>query len=132
MSRTLFVVLDYPRQTVDGGLQQCARQRGWRLERVARGKLPRRLQAGGLAVAVAASLPRAGLGAIVTAFAALARNDMVFGPDDDGFYWLIGWSRRRRAPPAMFRSTLDRALAAMPANFWVELLPSEAFPPLSL
>ena len=36
-------------------------------------------------VAVAATLPRAGLQAIATAFTALARNDMVFGPDDDGF-----------------------------------------------
>jgi hypothetical protein len=133
--RPLFlVVTDYPRQAVDGRLRQLAKQRGWHLRRVPRGKpagltrsLPR-----GTAVAVSARLPRAGHVAIAAAVAALARNDMVFGPDDDGFYWLIGWSRRRRIPPAMCRPALDDALAAMPANFWVELLPSEDFAPLRL
>jgi hypothetical protein len=130
----LIVVTDYPRQTVDGRLRQVARERGWHFKRVPRGKLGGQVRSlpRGTAVAVSASLPRADYAAIAAAFATLLRHDMVFGPDDDGFYWLIGWSRRRRIPPAMFQPALDDALAAMPANFWVELLPSEDFAPLRL
>lgn len=134
MPRHLLVVLDHPRQTVDGRLQQMARCRGWNLVTIRRGGFvqARALLPRGATVAVAASLPRAGLAAIETAFAALSRNDMVFGPDDDGFYWLVGWARRRRVPPEMFGPALDEALALMPANFWVELLPSENYPRLKL
>lgn len=134
MPRYLLVAVDHPRQAIDGKLQQLARRRGWRLLRVRRGDIGRllRLSPRGAAVAVAARLPRAGLVAIEAAFAALLRNDMVYGPDDDGFYWLVGWSRRRRVPRAMFSPALDHALAPMPANFWVELLPSEDYPRLRL
>jgi hypothetical protein len=132
MQRCLFVVTDYPRQIIDGRLRHLAKQRGLQVARIPRGKLSglARSLPHGTAVAVPARLPRAGQAAIAAAFAALLRNDMVFGPDDDGFYWLIGWARRRRIPPAMLHPALDDALAAMPANFWVELLPSEDYPPL--
>jgi glycosyltransferase A (GT-A) superfamily protein (DUF2064 family) len=132
--RYLLVVLDQPRQAVDGRLQHMARRRGWHFVKLRRGAFARAraLLPRGTAIVVAATLPRAGEDALLSAFAALRRNDMVFGPDDDGLYWLVGWSRRRRVPPAMFSPALDEALAPMPANFWVELLPSETYPPLKL
>lgn len=37
------------------------------------------------------------------AFAALGRNDAVFGPAPDGGYWLIGLRRRRAIPPGLFK-----------------------------
>lgn len=39
---------------------------------------------------------------IAEAFAALGRNDAVFGPAPDGGYWLIGLRRVRAIPPALF------------------------------
>lgn len=39
---------------------------------------------------------------IAEAFAALGRNDAVFGPAPDGGYWLIGLRRRRGVPPTLF------------------------------
>jgi len=51
---------------------------------------------------------------IAEAFAALGRHDAVFGPADDGGYWLIGLARRRAIPPQMFagvRWSTEHALA---------------------
>ncbi len=39
---------------------------------------------------------------IAEAFAALGRNDAVFGPAPDGGYWLIGLRRVRAIPPTLF------------------------------
>lgn len=39
---------------------------------------------------------------IAEAFAALGRNDAVFGPAPDGGYWLIGLRRVRAVPPTLF------------------------------
>ncbi|HLI22347.1 MAG TPA: DUF2064 domain-containing protein [Stellaceae bacterium] len=134
MSSYLILAIDYPRQTIDGRVQQLARRHGWRLLRLERGEIACRLRSStsSSSVAIAATLPRAGHSALRAAFAALRRNDVVYGPDDGGHYWLIGRSRRRRMPRGMLRSALDDALAAMPANFCVELLPSESYPPLRL
>ena len=39
---------------------------------------------------------------IAEAFAALGNHDAVFGPADDGGYWLIGLRRVRAVPPILF------------------------------
>ena len=39
---------------------------------------------------------------IVDAFASLGAHDAVFGPANDGGYWLVGAQRRRALPPSMF------------------------------
>ena len=57
------------------------------------------------------------------AFAALRGSDAVFGPADDGGYWLIGLARRRAAPD-LFRDVrwstshaLADTLATLPSEF---------------
>jgi hypothetical protein len=62
------------------------------------------------------------------AFRALERVDAVFGPADDGGYWLIGLSRKRRAP-ALFNGVrwssahaLADTIASLPSDFAVERL----------
>lgn len=40
---------------------------------------------------------------VAEAFAALGRNDAVFGPAEDGGYWLVGLKRTRAVPPSIFR-----------------------------
>lgn len=59
------------------------------------------------------------------AFRALERADAVFGPADDGGYWLIGLSRKRCAP-ALFRGVrwssayaLTDTMKSLPSNFAV-------------
>jgi len=51
---------------------------------------------------------------IAEAFAALGNHDAVFGPADDGGYWLIGLRRTRAIPPTIFagvRWSTQHALA---------------------
>ncbi|WP_370339309.1 TIGR04282 family arsenosugar biosynthesis glycosyltransferase [Parvularcula marina] len=57
------------------------------------------------------------------AFHALGRDDAVFGPSDDGGYWLIGLARRRPAP-RLFEdvawstdTALDDTIASLPESF---------------
>lgn len=63
------------------------------------------------------------------AFAALGRADAVFGPAEDGGYWLIGLARRRRAPGLFkdVRWSSEHALAdtaaGLPASFRIHRLP---------
>ncbi|MFZ5617010.1 MAG: TIGR04282 family arsenosugar biosynthesis glycosyltransferase, partial [Pseudomonadota bacterium] len=59
------------------------------------------------------------------AFDALAGHDAVFGPSDDGGYWLIGLARRRAAP-GLFRDVrwssahaLEDTIASLPRAFSV-------------
>jgi len=54
----------------------------------------------GPVVLVGSDIPALGPAQIRTAFQALGRNDLVFGPAKDGGYWLIASARRRgRMPP---------------------------------
>jgi rSAM/selenodomain-associated transferase 1 len=52
----------------------------------------------GPVVIIGADAPGVRADLIGAAFAALGRHDAVFGPADDGGYWLIGLARRRAAP----------------------------------
>ena len=57
---------------------------------------------------------------IASAFQALGSAEAVFGPADDGGYWLIGLQRgRRAAPPRLFRNvrwSTEHALGDTAAN----------------
>ncbi len=62
------------------------------------------------------------------AFHALGRIDAVFGPAEDGGYWLIGLARRKPAP-GLFHGVrwssahaLEDTLASLPQNFDVQYL----------
>ncbi len=64
------------------------------------------------------------------AFKALGRADAVFGPAEDGGYWLIGLSRRRAAP-GLFNNVrwstkyaLADTMKTLPQYFQVEMLES--------
>lgn len=60
---------------------------------------------------------------IATAFEALQSKDAVFGPAEDGGYWLIGLAQRRRAPDLFTdvrwstEHTLDDTVRTLPASF---------------
>lgn len=53
----------------------------------------------GPVVLVGADLPRLRPAHIARAFTALGRADAVFGPAEDGGFWLVGLARRRGTPP---------------------------------
>ena len=50
---------------------------------------------------VGSDIPAIGADDIAAAFSALGRADLVFGPAEDGGYWLVG-ARRRPAVPRLF------------------------------
>lgn len=52
----------------------------------------------GPVVIIGADIPGIRAGHVAAAFAALGRYDAVFGPADDGGYWLVGLRRRPRVP----------------------------------
>lgn len=56
----------------------------------------------GPAVLIGSDIPAIARAHIADAFAALGRHDAVFGPAEDGGYWLVG-QRRLRAMPGLFR-----------------------------
>ena len=69
------------------------------------------------AVLVGCDIPGLGRADIAAAFKALGRADAVFGPAEDGGYWLVGLGPRR--PPAPFagvRWSTEHALADTLAN----------------
>lgn len=51
---------------------------------------------------IGADIPGLGRAQIARAFAALGRHDAVFGPAEDGGYWLVGLKHPHRAPPGLF------------------------------
>ena len=57
----------------------------------------------GPVVIVGSDIPAVTPARIATAFKALAGSDVVFGPAEDGGYWLIGL-RGRRVPARLFRN----------------------------
>lgn len=84
----------------------------------------------GPVIIIGADAPQMRTRHIRKAFSALARKDAVFGPADDGGYWLIGLSRRRAAPH-LFKSVrwssphaLEDTLKNLPDSFSVQFLES--------
>lgn len=72
----------------------------------------------GPAVLIGSDIPAITRAHIAAAFAALGRRDAVFGPAEDGGYWLVG-QRRLRALPDLFRAvrwSSPHALADTLAN----------------
>lgn len=83
----------------------------------------RRFPPGPVAI-IGADIPDIGRGDIAAAFAALGRHDAVFGPAEDGGYWLVGLSRRRRIPAGLFRGVRWSTRHALADS--VETLPGES------
>jgi rSAM/selenodomain-associated transferase 1 len=70
------------------------------------------------AVIVGSDVPAAGAADVRAAFRALGRADAVFGPAEDGGYWLVGFGPRRVARPfAGVRWSTEHALSDTLANF---------------
>ena len=70
------------------------------------------------AVLVGSDIPGLGPADIAAAFHALGRADAVFGPAEDGGYWLVGLGPRRPERPfAAVRWSTRHALADTLANF---------------
>jgi uncharacterized protein len=83
---------------------------GARLDRAVRGR--RRV------VIVGSDIPGVTRADIAAAFRALGRADAVFGPAEDGGYWLVGLAPRRPLRPfAAVRWSSEHALADTLANF---------------
>lgn len=110
-SHTRFWPLSRHRQSI-GRIAQGYGNLGDRMGRVLR-DLPR-----GPAVIVGSDIPGIDVRAIHDAFRALQSHDAVFGPAEDGGYWLVGLRRRPRPrnhlPGRLFRSvrwSTEHALA---------------------
>ncbi len=70
------------------------------------------------AVLIGSDIPALDATDIAAAFRALGRADAVFGPSEDGGYWLVGFGPRRpEAPFARVRWSSEHALADTLANF---------------
>jgi len=85
---------------------------GQRMDRALR-RFPR-----GRAAIVGSDIPAAGAGDLAAAFRALGCACAVFGPAEDGGYWLVGLGPRRPAKPFVgVRWSTEHALADTLANF---------------
>lgn len=83
------------------------------------GRMLRSMPAGPVCV-IGADIPRITRTHIAEAFAALGVHDAVFGPAEDGGYWLVGAQRRRALPPGLFagvRWSTEYALSDTLATF---------------
>lgn len=63
---------------------------------------------------IGSDIPRIAPAHVARAFDVLARRDLVFGPAEDGGFWLVGAARRRALPAALFqdvRWSSEHALA---------------------
>jgi rSAM/selenodomain-associated transferase 1 len=81
-------------------------------------RMARVLARGRRTVVVGCDIPGLTAGDIRAAFRALGRADAVFGPAEDGGYWLVGFGPRRPARPfAGVRWSTEHALADTLANF---------------
>ena len=77
----------------------------------------RRVRRGRVAI-IGCDIPGAGPADVAAAFRALGRADAVFGPAEDGGYWLVALGPRRPARPfAAVRWSGPHALADTRANF---------------
>lgn len=69
-------------------------------------------------VIIGSDIPHATAGDVARAFQALGRTQAVFGPAEDGGYWLVGLGPRRPARPfGAVRWSSPHALADTEANF---------------
>ena len=78
----------------------------------------------GPVVIIGADIPGIMPSLIEKAFAALGDHDAVFGPAEDGGYWLVGLKRMRRTPPGFMRDvrwssadTLSDTIATLPSDW---------------
>ena len=82
----------------------------------------------GPTVIIGTDSPQIDPGHIREAFSALGTADAVFGPSDDGGYWMIGMARRRPAPRLFegvawsTETALDDTIASLPETFRVRQL----------
>ena len=110
---------------------------GRRFERMeqAKGDLGERMKAAiaempkGPIVIIGADAPGLKSRHLKCAFTSLSRVDAVFGPAEDGGYWLIGLARRKPVP-GLFKNVrwstpfaLDDTLKSLPDSYSVEWLP---------
>jgi hypothetical protein len=85
---------------------------GQRMDRVIR-----RFPKGNVAI-VGSDIPDAGTADLLAAFHALGRGDAVFGPAEDGGFWLVAMGPRRPAQPFInVRWSTQHALADTRRNF---------------
>ncbi len=111
------------------GLARQPQGRGDLGRRMARAMMGGVVMAGnGPVVLVGGDIPDLSARHIEQAFQALKRDDAVFGPADDGGFWLVGL-RRGQWAPRLFHGvrwssphTLSDTLANLPANARVALL----------
>jgi rSAM/selenodomain-associated transferase 1 len=88
-----------------------------------------RAVAAGPVVIIGADAPGLRARRIADAFAALGSADAVFGPAEDGGYWLIGLARRRPAPRLFdgvrwsSSHALADSIASLPPSFATAFLP---------
>lgn len=91
----------------------------------------RRQLHGGATCVVGADIPSIKCSHIAKAFKLLHSHDAVFGPADDGGFWLVGHTARRAVPPEMFDGArwssphaLAGSLASLPGHriAFVEML----------
>ena len=95
-----------------GRVSQGRGDLGQRMDRAFR-RFPRRRVA-----LVGCDIPQLGPGDLHAAFRALGRAQAVFGPAEDGGYWLVGMAPRRPAHPfAAVRWSTPHALADTRRNF---------------
>jgi len=78
----------------------------------------------GPVVIVGADIPGIAPALIERAFEALGNHDAVFGPAEDGGYWLVGMKRTRATPPGFMRGvrwsteqTMADTIATLPADW---------------
>lgn len=85
---------------------------GHRMDRACRRFRP------GNVIIIGSDIPDAGARDVLTAFRALGRHDAVFGPAEDGGYWLVGLGARRPAQPFVnVRWSSEHALTDTQRNF---------------
>jgi len=81
-------------------------------------RMHRACAAHGRVAIVGTDIPALGAGDVAAAFRALGRAQAVFGPSEDGGYWLVALSPRRPARPfGGVRWSTEHALADTLANF---------------
>lgn len=90
---------------------------GDRMGRILRGLPP------GPACIVGGDIPGIGKPHVARAFAALGSHDAVFGPAEDGGFWLVGLKRVARPPATLFRGVrwstphaLADSMASLPGS----------------